>query len=385
VRSAKLWVGVGLIGVVIAGAIGCYHFFRNGRETLHLPGTVEVQEIRLGSKIGGRIQSVSVQEGQHVKAGDEIARFETPELDAQFEQLKAKLTAAQAEMEKAEAGPRPEEIDEAKAAAAAAEARWQKIERGWREEEKRAAKNEFDAAEADLVEARSAFGRIEKLAKDSPGAVTRAQMDEARANRDRAHSRWLAAQAQYDMLMTGSRPEDIAAAAAELARMKARLALFLAGTRAEDKALARAKVAEIRAQIAENEVNRKEAIVTSPGEAVVEVLSVRAGDLVPPNATIARILSTEDLWVKVFVPETELGKIRLGQNVEVSIDSYPDKRFPGTVIQIANQAEFTPRNVQSADERKHQVFAVKVRVDNREGVFKSGMAAEVHLKTAGSP
>lgn len=384
-RSAKLWVVAGLVGVAIAAGIGCYHFFRNGRNTLILPGTVEVQEIRLGSKVGGRIKSVSVREGQHLKAGDEIARFETPELDAQAEQLKAKLAAAQADLDKAEAGPRQEEKDEAKAAVAAAEARWQKIERGWREEEKRAAKNELDAAEADLVQAKSDFARIEKLARDTPGAITRSEVDASRANRDRAQSRSLAALAQYEMLMNGSRPEDIAEAAAEVARMRARLALFLAGTRAEDKALSRAKVAEIQAQIGENEVNRKEAIVRAPGNAVVEVLSVRPGDLLPPNATVARILSDDDLWVKVFVPETELGKVRLGQSVEVSVDSYPDKRFPGTVDQIANQSEFTPRNVQSADERKHQVFAVKVKVDNRDGVFKSGMAAEVHLKTAGSP
>jgi multidrug resistance efflux pump len=89
--------------------------------------------------------------------------------------------------------------------------------------------------------------------------------------------------------------------------------------------------------------------------------------------------------VKIFVPETELGKVRLGEAVEVTVDAYPGKRFPGTVDQIASQSEFTPRNVQSADERKHQVFAVKVRVDNHEGIFKSGMAADVIVPLAASP
>jgi multidrug resistance efflux pump len=161
--------------------------------------------------------------------------------------------------------------------------------------------------------------------------------------------------------------------------MKARLALLFAGTREEDKALARAKLLEAKAQLAENEANLREAIVKSPSAAIVEVLSVRPGDLLPPNSTIARILSADDLWVKVFVPETELGKVKVGQKVVVLIDSFPGKQFPGTVDQIATQSEFTPRNVQSADERKHQVFAIKVKVENSASIFKSGMAADVIL------
>jgi multidrug resistance efflux pump len=187
------------------------------------------------------------------------------------------------------------------------------------------------------------------------------------------------------MMMNGSREEDKAEAAAEVARAKAKLALLMAGTRPEEKALARAQLADARAKLEENEANRREAIVRAPGPALIEVLSVRPGDLLAPNATVARILSADDLWVKVFIPETELGKVRLGQKVEVTVDSYPGQHFPGTVDQIANQSEFTPRNVQSADERKHQVFAIKVKVDNREGLFKSGMAADVILTLTGAP
>jgi multidrug resistance efflux pump len=385
VKPLKLWIGVAVVCIGIAAFIGCYQFYNHRGQSLTLPGTVEIQEVRLGSKLGGRIKTVSVREGQTVRAGDEIARFETPELDAQHEQLKAKLAAAQADLDKAEAGPRQQEIDEAKALVAAADARWQKAQKGWREEEKRGAKNELEALTADVVQARADFERVDRLWRESPGAVTKADYDAAKASRDRALNNMQVAQARYDMLMTGSRPEDIAQAAAELDQAKAKLALLLAGTREEDKALARARVADARAQLTENEANLREAIVRSPSSAVIEVLSVRPGDLLAPNAPIARILNADDLWVKVFVPETELGKLRLGQAVEVTVDSYPNRRFAGTVDQIANQAEFTPRNVQSVDERKYQVFAVKVRVDNREGIFKSGMAAEVLVPLAGAP
>src|SRR5207248_7381023 len=154
------------------------------------------------------------------------------------------------------------------------------------------------------------------------------------------------------------------------------------GTRPEEKDESRARLAEARARLAEIEANLAEAVVKAPEPAVVEVLAVRKGDLVPPNQPVVRVLRADDLWVKVYVPETELGRVRLGQTVDVTVDSYPDQRFTGTVVQIAAESEFTPRNVQSADERRHQVFGVKVRVADPEGVFKSGMAAEVFLPLA---
>ena len=378
----KALAGVLVVGLLAAAGGAAWFFgpFRNHRTTLILPGTVEIQEVRLGSKVGGRVKSVSVREGDRVTAGQELVRFETPELDTQREQLRAKLRAAEADLLKAHRGPRPEEKAEAKAAVEAAEARLLRLQNGWREEERRQAKNEADAAEADLVLAKAEFERIDRLSRQGGGVVvTRSEWDTARAARDRSQRRYDAALARYEMMMNGSRPEDVAEATAEVARAKAKSALLENGTREEDIALAEATVAEIKGRLAEVEVNRNEAVVLAPGPAVVDVLSVRTGDLVPPNQPVVRILRDDDLWVKVFVPETDLGKVRLNQQVEVTVDAYPGQRLPGTVDQIANASEFTPRNVQSADERRHQVFAVKVRVDNPRGIFKSGMAAEVWL------
>ena len=106
---------------------------------------------------------------------------------------------------------------------------------------------------------------------------------------------------------------------------------------------------------------------------------MRPGDVLAANAPVARLQRAGDLWVKVFVPETEIGAVTLGQGASVTVDSFPGRRFAGKVSWIASQAEYTPRNVQTADERRHQVFAVKVVVEDPEGVFKSGMAADVVL------
>lgn len=381
----KLILPVALI-VAATAALGFFWPFGNGAKELRLPGVVETQEIRLGSKVGGRVAEIGAREGDLVSSGTVLLRFAAPEVEAQLVQAKARLAAVEAELEKALAGARPEEKEAARAAAEAASARWERVRAGWREEEKRQARSELESAEADLKLARTEFERIDRLY--SQGTESRAVWDTALAARNRAAGRADAAKARVDMLAAGSRPEDIAEAAAELRRAQAQYDLILAGTRAEDVAQAKARADEARARITELEVHLKEAVVLAPESVVIEVLAVRKGDLVAPNQPVVRVLRADDLWVRVYVPETELGKVRLGQAVNVTIDSYKTE-FPGTIIQINGISEFTPRNVQSADERRHQVFGVKVQVkqpaDPSQRVFKSGMAAEVTVPLREAP
>ena len=220
------------------------------------------------------------------------------------------------------------------------------------------------------------FERVRKLGTT---ALSRAEYDAALAARDRARGRLNSAKAALEMYTAGSRVEDIAEARAEYERGNARYMLLKRGTRDEDKAAAYAEMAKAQADLNEAETNLREATVIAPEKCLIEVLGVRPGDLVAANQPAIRALRADDLWVKVFAPSTELGKLRLNQPVEVTVDSHPGQRFHGEILHIAAISEFTPRNVQSADERKHQVFAVKVRVTDPDGVFKSGMAAEVFV------
>jgi HlyD family secretion protein len=162
-----------------------------------------------------------------------------------------------------------------------------------------------------------------------------------------------------------------------VASNQAHLDLFLAGTRAEDIALAEANASEARGKPQETQADLAEARVVAPEKVVVQVVTVRKGDLVPANQPVVRVLRTDDQWVKVYVPETELGRVRLNGQVSVTCDADPGRRFEGTVFQISSESEFTPRNVQSVRERRFQVFAVKVRVRDTEDIFKPGMAANV--------
>ena len=139
------------------------------------------------------------------------------------------------------------------------------------------------------------------------------------------------------------------------------------------------QVLQARAQLADIDAQLKEMQVVAPAESILEVLSVKVGDVLPPNGEVATLLLTHHLWVRVYVPETRHGFIKHGEQVRVRVDSFPGKDFPGVVEQINRQAEFTPRNVQTVGDRIKQVFGVKVRLPNDDERLRAGMAADVYF------
>lgn len=315
---------VGILCLVAALMAAAYYLpgYSFSRD-LSISGVVEIQEVRLGSKLGGRVAEVKIQEGELAEPGQVLVVFESPELQAQKQQQQSRVSWAEANLAKAKNGSRPEEIQKAKA--------------------------ELESVEADLRLAEEDLKRYGKLFEDKK--LTRADFESAVAGRKRMEGRAAAAKAHYDLMYIGSRPEDIA--------------------------LAEASLVEARGKLQEIEANLAEAVVVAPERSIVEVVAVRKGDLLPPNQPVVRVLRADDLWVKAYVPETRLGEVRLGQQVSVKIDSYPDRKFQGTVFQVSNESEFTPRNIQSADQRRYQVFGMKIRVNDSEGIFKSGMSASV--------
>lgn len=365
--------------ILLAGAgFGFYWRMTSSEQALSLHGTVEIQEVRLSSKIGGRVKAVLVEEGATVEAGRPLVELEAPELEAQRLQLLARIQAAGAQYEKALNGARTEEKAVALAAAKAAEARWRKLDKGFRTEEVAQARSELASAEADLEGAKRIFERERSL---YPNASSKAAYDAAVAALGRWQGNVNAARAKAEMMAQGYRAEEVAEAKAEMDRAQANWQLVEAGTRSEDLVELEARIAELKGRLQEIEVQLREATVTAPERVLIETLAVRRGDVVAANQPVVRVLRADDIWVKAFVPEIELGKVRLHQKVHVTCDSFPSKRFEGELVHIASSSEFTPRNVQSYDERRHQVFAIKIRLTDPQNVFKSGMAAEVWLPT----
>jgi len=215
-------------------------------------------------------------------------------------------------------------------------------EAGPRKEEIAAAKAEWEAQSAQQILANAERQRAAELFSENTISTT--ERDRAVTSAQAAQQNVAAAKARYDLLLAGTRPE---------------------------------RIAQIRAQLAELETHVAEMKIAAPTNCVLEVLSVKGGDVLAPNQSVATLLLTNHLWVRVFVPEPWLGHIKLGDPVRVRVDSFPGKDIAGVVEQIAREAEFTPRNVQTVGERVKQVFGVKVKLDSADGQLRAGMAADV--------
>jgi HlyD family secretion protein len=368
----------GVVAAVIAAGIWLAVAWAARRGRSDYSGTVETREIQIGSKVGGRVIQVPVEEGQIVKAGTTLVRFECDELRAQRTQAEAALAQAQADLERMVRGNRPEEIEQAEATAKASEAAYESARNGPRKQEIEQAQADFAAATADATNAEVFFKRMEKLA--ATDTISRQQFDDARDKRDAAAQRAESAKQRLALLQAGTRVEDLNAAEARSRQTQAAAVLAKKGFRKEDIDAARGRVQEAQGRVAELDARLREAELTAPADAVIEVVSVRPGDLVPAGRIVMTMLESSQLWVKVYVPETDLAGVHVGQGAAVRVDGFGGRAFVGHVGQIASQAEFLPRNVQTKSDREHQVFGVKVYVDNPQQALKSGMAATVHLQ-----
>lgn len=274
-------------------------------------GTIETDEVRVASRYGGRVERISAQEGDMLKPGQVIVELNAAELHANRDQMAARL----AELE---AGPRKEEIAAAKA--------------------------EWEAQVADLALARTNAKRAEELFAQK--TISPNERDETITRANLLERNAAAAKSRYDLLLAGTRPEQLAQARAQLAQIDAQL---------------------------------DEMRIVAPTNCVLEVLNVKVGDVLAPNQQVATLVLPQHLWVRVFVPMPWLGHIKLGESVKVRVDGSPREDYSGLVEQINRQAEFTPRNVQTVEERIKQVFGVKVRLDNSSGDLRAGMSADVEF------
>lgn len=244
---------------------------------------------------------------------------------------------------------------------------------------------ELEAAElaARMEQARAFLAELSSGPRPEEIAVARSEWEALGAEVDQARADARRAEELFAQKTISTAEKEVAAT--KLRRLeksveaaKNRLNLLLAGTRPEKLAQARAQVAETEAQVAEMKV-------AAPAPCVLETLHVKPGDVLTPGRQVATLLLTNRLWVRVFVPEPWLGRIKPGQKAVVRTDSDPHRDFSGEVEQIARAAEFTPRNVQTVGELVRQVFGVKLRLDNSAGNFRAGMAVDVLFPGAPPP
>ncbi len=362
-----------LLLVFIAAVAGWWWFSRRPSAPLAVYGVVESRRVEVGSKIGGRVTEVLAEEGSVVDPEAPLVRFEFAELRARLRQSEARLAEAAARVDQLARGLRPEEIAQSEAAAAQSRALLAAAKSGPRPQEIAQARADLRAAEADLSNATTTATRLATLARS--GDISRQALDDATGRRDTLRARADAARQRVALLEAGTRTEDLQAAQQRTVQSEKVAAVAKLGTRPEELAQARARVEQAQAEVAQISVQLAEVEVRSPCRARIETISVRPGDLVPAGRPIVTLLEESQTWVRAYVPATLLAAWSLGTKVEVILDNAAP--LLGVVQQIAAQAEFLPRNVQTRDDRSHQVFAVKIRVPNSS--LRSGMAAEVRL------
>jgi HlyD family secretion protein len=291
-------------------------------------GHVEATQVRVAAKTPGTLSTLSVDEGDRVTAGQTLAAVDTVDVELALATARAERGQAEAELRLRAAGSRKEDIAEARAQVARAAA-------------------DLDGAEKDLA-------RMEGLL--AAGSGTPKSRDDARVRRDAMAAALTAARERSRRTDAGSRPEEIDSARARLAAADAR-------------------VAQLAQQV-------KDASLASPVAGIVTEKVAEQGELLARGSAIVVVTDLADAWLTVYVAEPDLARIRLGQPAEVRTDDGQTRQ--GKVTFIASQAEFTPKNVQTRDERVKLVFKVKVGLPNGDGLFKPGMPAEARLQAAGA-
>ena len=317
---------------------GCGSGKNNG--AARATGYVEATEVRVASQVAGKVLEVNVEEGDRVNAGALLVRVDPTDLQLALNGAKAERNGADAQLRLLQAGARPEDLRQAEAQVAAAEA------------DQHAAQSEQKAAADDLA-------RFESLLAANAGSEK--QRDDAAARRDLAAARMKAA---------GDRAQ---AARETLARLRS-------GARSQEIDGARARVAAVDAQIAQLNKNISDTHITAPVSGVVTTRLVDPGELVSPGMPTIVITDLDHAWANVYVDEPIVPNLKIGEKVTVLTDA--GQRMTGDISFISPRAEFTPRNVQTANERAKLVYRVKVLVDNRAGVLKPGMPVEAELPQA---
>ncbi|MFO0616095.1 MAG: HlyD family efflux transporter periplasmic adaptor subunit [Polyangiaceae bacterium] len=368
-----------LLLVAVLGGGGYYGYKRwAATQPLEWSGTIEVHEISVGSRAGGRVKEVLVKEGDHVEAGQALIVLEPGDLEAQLSMAEAQLDQARAALDKLKNGARPEEIAAAKARAESAQAGLQEAQHGARYEQIVAAKARLTAAQVAVDRAKLEYDRQKKLF--DANIVPQAELDAADANLKAANAQRDAAQATLTELSNGTRAEDVSQAKSRVDEAKANASLIESGARIEDIRAATSVVQAAEARVQQLKITIEELTVRATRPARVETLDLRPGDIVGPNATAAVLLEDDQLFVRIYVPETQIGFARVGAAVPIYVDSFPDKPFEGVVAHIDSQGQYSPRNLQTADERANQVFAMRVEVVGDHENLRAGMAAWIKVK-----
>jgi HlyD family secretion protein len=374
--------------LVLAAAGGAYYYFKgaggNPDGRILVSGNIELTEVNIGFKTTGRLVERTVTEGDRVKKGQLLARLDQDQLLAQRAREAAGLASAQAQLAQAETAlawqreTLAADIAQRAADLASTQARLQELKNGSRPQEIQEVAAALDSAKAELDRAKKDWDRAQTLYKNDD--ISTAQYDQYRTRWESADAAVKQGKQRYDLSVAGPRIEVVQAAGSQVERARAALKMSEANSlelkrREQELVTRRAEIERSKASLSLIETQLAETEIRSPVDGVVLVKSAEVGEVLAAGATVMTIGDWEHPWLRAYINETDQSKVKLGQKVKITTDE-KGKTYEGKVGFIASEAEFTPKQIQTKEERVKLVYRIKIDVPNPNRELKSNMPAD---------
>lgn len=380
-----------IVLLAAAAGAGVYAWRGSSRapaNSLRISGNIELTEVSIGFKTAGRLIERTVDEGDRVKKGQVIARLDRDQLTAQREREAAGEQSSRDQLAQAETSLEWQkdtlaaDLDQKRADLASMEARLAEMKNGARPQEKLDAKAAVDSATSEVERAKKDWDRAQVLYKDDD--ISTAQFDQYRNRIESAQAALNQAREREALVLAGPRVEQINAQTALVERARATLKMAEANSlemkrRQQELATRRSEIARSKASVALVDSQLADTIATSPVDGVVLVKSADPGEVLAAGTTVVTIGDVDHPWLRGYINETDLGRVKIGSKATLTTDSYPGKVYNGRVSFIASEAEFTPKQIQTEQERVKLVYRIKIEVDNPQHELKSNMPADAQI------
>ncbi len=382
---------VPVVLILAAVAVTIYYFRASGKtpsDRILVSGNIELMEVNIAFKTPGRLIERTVDEGDAVKKGQVVARLDRDQLLAQRTREEAGLAAAEAQLAQAatalewQRATLAAELEQRRADLASNQARLQELQNGARPQERQEARAAVDAAQAELDRAQRDWDRAQTLHKNDD--ISTAQFDQYRSRWEGATAALKQAKEREALVLAGPRAEVVEGASAMVNRARGALKMSEANAieikrREQELTTRRAEIERSKAALAMIDAQLADTIVVSPVDGVVLVKAADVGEVLGVGSTVVTIGDIDHPWLRGYVNETDLGKVKIGSKVRVTTDTYPDKIYNGQVSFIASEAEFTPKQIQTQQERVKLVYRIKIDVENPHRELKSNMPADAEI------
>jgi len=381
-----------LLLILAAAGVAVYAFRGSAGRTpanrIVVSGNIELTEVDIAFKTAGRLIERTVDEGDRVTKGQVIARLDRDQLIAQRDREAAGLASAQSQLAQAvtslewEKATLAADIETRRADLASMEARLAELKNGSRPQEKLDAKAAVDSAQSELDRAKKDWERAQILYKNDD--ISTAQFDQYRNRFESAEAALKQLREREALVLAGPRIEQINAQQGQVEHTRGALKTAEANTlemkrREQELTTRRAEIERSRASLALIDSQLADTIAVSPVDGVVLVKAADVGEILAPGTTVVTVGDIEHPWLRGYVNETDLGKVKLGSKATVTTDSYPGKVYQGRVTFISSEAEFTPKQIQTQQERVKLVYRVKIEIDNPQHELKSNMPADAEI------